>query len=62
MNTERLLTMLRAHLNILTTFLDAEAKAAQDAELTVYIMAAFGRRASFFMSAQTTGMTAMLSS
>lgn len=40
MTNDDLLVMLKANLEIITDYMDAEAKAAKDAELTVYIDAA----------------------
>ena len=40
MTNDDLLVMLKANLEIITDYMDAEAKAAKDAELTVYINAA----------------------
>ena len=40
MTNDDLLVMLKANLEIITDYMDEEAKAAKDAELTVYIDAA----------------------
>lgn len=40
MNTAELLVMLEAQLDIITDYMDADAKAAKEAELTQYINAA----------------------